>query len=1504
MIAVASTASNLSPQQRRALALAASRPNLRARAVFRVPAGVTSDAASSAVARLVRRHPELRLTVDPQDEGALVSGDLRLSVEPAPRSSDRLVGGPPSPEDGVASGASGTIYWLASGENHRSIAFDLPPFACDAAGLKRLVEELVEDLTGRDGLGRGPSYEELGAALSEMLDDPDAADGLGFWSGVDLQAISTARVPFVSDEPSVAFAPRTMMLALPEGLLSRLWRGAGLDPVDALLGCWAAFLGRMTDSKEIHFGLVASGRTLEGLETVVGPLARALPLVVSVDPATSASALARALGDRREAMEEHQEFFVWLPEPGETAEFQLLFDVVDRRLEVSGDGGAPSLVELRATIEPFALQLTAARLEKGWSIELSWDAAKIAMRDARRLAGCFETFLRSVAERPDSPLAEHSLLLPAERHRLVIEYNDTAASFDGEERIEERVRAAERRFPDRIAIVADGAHLSFAELAHRAGCVAGALRARDVSPDERVGLGIERSIELVVALLGILEAGASYLPLDLRYPAVRRAELLSDAGARLAIRSRRDPRLPGIDGVEEVEIESLLSEATPEPETTPGPDGLAYVIYTSGSTGRPKGVAVSHAAILNRLLWMQREYPLHAFDRVLQKTAVTFDASIWEIFCPLISGATVVMAEPEGHRDPAYLAKAIQELDVTVLQLVPSVLGPFLDALQSPATLSLRRLYCGGEALSADLAERVRGLPTRVELVNLYGPTEVSIDASSQRVDGPLETAIVPIGRAIARAQLYVLGRGFDLMPAGAIGELAVGGAGLARGYLGRPDLTAGRFVPSPFGVGSRLYLTGDLARLRADGRFEYLGRSDQQVKVRGVRIEPGEIETALRRTGVSDAVVVVRADAEGIDRLVAYYVPGERELDPAALRTALAGTLPEPMVPSAFMALGELPRLANGKIDRAGLPAIVQTARATQASSFVSPIEEIVAGIWRSVLGLEPIGRDDDFFELGGHSLLATQALSRLRTAFGIELPMRTLFEAPVVKDLARAIELEGAGARSAEPSIDRASRGGDLPLSFAQERLVFLDRLQPGSHAYNLGSALRFDGEVDLAALRFALDGLWRRHESLRTFFPRVRGEAVQRIAPPSTLPVSRFDLSALPIEKRDGTLLEVARRVTRGPFVLEAGPLFRAALVALGPGDLALLVSSHHAVTDAWSNGILMRELAELYTAHRAGRPPRLRELPIQYADFAVWQRAFLAGGSLEQQIAYWRGHLAGAPSALALPFDLPRAPVQSFRGATVSRSYDLELTSSLRRIAAREGSTLYMVLLGAFELLLWDLAGASDFVVGTSIANRNREGVEGLVGFFVNVLPLRAKVSGELTFRQLLGRVRNEALGGYANQDVPFGKLVEALRPGRDAARNPLFQVIFTYENAPTEGLEIGEVRIQPIALEVDTTILDLALVMWETSTGLSAVFRYCSDLLRPATTARWLDRFGRILALVAERPDTPVAEIKGEVGAAQRRERELREADLERAGIERLKIGRRSATAVRSGRRDS
>ena len=946
--------------------------------------------------------------------------------------------------------------------------------------------------------------------------------------------------------------------------------------------------------------------------------------------------------------------------------------------------------------------------------------------------------------------------------------------------------------------------------------------------------------------------------------------MVRDAAVAVLVAEERLARGVRPHGARELLLDAAAADVARESAADPGvPVGaqeLAYVVYTSGSTGTPKGVAVPHRAVV-RLARGGSWVRLDAGETVLQLAPVAFDASTFEIWGALLNGARLVVF-PAGTPSPAELGAELERTGVSTLWLTAGLFHQMVDA-QLDSLRGVRQLVAGGDSLSAAHVRRVVEGVAGCRVINGYGPTENTTFSTTYAVpDAGPPGAGVPIGRPVENSTAYVLDRWAAPVPAGVAGELYVGGDGVARGYLDRPAATAERFVPDPFSpeAGARLYRTGDRVRWTAAGVLEFLGRTDDQVKIRGFRVEPGEVGAALaRHPRVRDAVAVVRGDGAGERRLVAYAVAAE---DGAAaptggeLREWLRERLPEHLVPAVVAVAASLPLNANGKVDRDALPPV--EAPEGPAGGHVAPrtpVEEILAGIWADLLRLERVGADGDFFLLGGHSLLAMQAVTRVRDAFGAELPLRALFEAPTPAGLAPRVEA-ARGRESRVPPLRPIPRDGAerFPLSFAQQRLWLVQQMDPDGAAYNVPFALGLRGPLDPPALRRALGGVVRRHEVLRTTLREEDGELRQVVAAPAPVPLPVVDLGGVREEARAGELLRLAYEEAARPFDLARGPLLRASLVRRGPEDHVLLFDLHHVVCDGWSMQVLARELSALYDAHARGEEPRLPGLPVQYADFAAWQRRWLRGEALEEHFAYWRERLAGAPPLLDLPLDRPRPVVQGTGAASVGARVSPRALLALRQTARREGCTLFMTLLAAWQVLLARYAGQEDVVVGTPVAGRTRAEVEGLVGFFVNMLALRTDLSGDPAFPELLRRVRETSLGAFQHQDLPFERLVEELAVERGTGYAPLFQAAFALNPPGVEGLSFGRVEVEPLEVAPRIAKFDLEAALGDDGEWLSADFIFRTDLFERATVVRLAEHFGVLLEGIAADPSRAVSAL--------------------------------------------
>jgi amino acid adenylation domain-containing protein len=1102
---------------------------------------------------------------------------------------------------------------------------------------------------------------------------------------------------------------------------------------------------------------------------------------------------------------------------------------------------------------------------------IEYGVDRVSEADGRRIAVYYAQALRAMIGAPAASHDAGTLLPESECRQLVEEWNQTQREYARGQCVQELVEAQVMRTPKAAALVYEDRQLTYEDLNLRANHLAWRLKRLGAGPEVRVGICMERSLEMVVALLGVLKSGAAYVPLDPSYPADRLRVMIEDSALSIMIlhgpsKQIAQAKVPQVVDLSH-EWDRLTKESDRNPPVCGDPENLAYVIYTSGSTGKPKGVAVSHRAVCNQLCWMASAFHLSGADRFLHKASLSFDVSIEEILAPLAVGALVVAARAGGEQDVEYLANVIEKQGITCVDLPPSLLQPLVDHSSASTWKSVRLVTVGGDVLNPDSVKSLRRVFSG-DLLNLYGPTETTVQSTVADVAVDLaEPANIPIGRPIANTQVYVLDEHSEVAPMGVSGELYIGGAGLARGYLGRPELTAERFVPDRFSpiAGSRCYWTGDRAKWTAAGELEFLGRLDQQVKVRGFRIELREIEALLEtHPNVQEAVVVVQDIANAEKQLVGYVVARAAcDLCIGELREYLRGKLSAYMVPGVIVLLDKLPLNANGKVDRRKLPGPQEAgARLGLQSEYVAPrsaLEEIVCGIWGEVLRAEQVGVHDNFFELGGHSLSATQLVLRVRRSLQVDLPLRQLFEFPTVAGMAGAIAAGKRTGRYVLP-MEWASRPKLLPLSYAQRRLWFIDQLEPGSTAYNMSTAVPLKGELHEQALQRAVQTIVCRHEVLRTHFSLLEGEPVQVIEEDSHIQVVVVSLQGLEADEQVAAIRRSTVEEGATPFDLSNGPLLRVKVLKTAEQEHVLLLSMHHIVSDGWSIEIFLRELSALYGAYRKGEEIELDELPVHYADFALWQARFLEEGALEEQLSYWRKQLQGAAGILELRTDFRRPAVKGIEGGERRFVLGGDTLAALKKLSREAGATLFMTLLAGTQALLWRYTGQADISIGTPIAGRNHEGIEGLIGFFVNMLVIRTGVRGDEIFVDHLRRVREVALGAYEHQDVPFEKLVETMQPDRDPSRTQLFQVTFALENAGGRALELEGLKTGAATRGVTVSNYDLSVEAHEFEKGLVLLLRYDIRLFAPETIERMGSHLQELFERLAQNRAARIADL--------------------------------------------
>ncbi len=1307
--------------------------------------------------------------------------------------------------------------------------------------------------------------------------------------------------------PLQTFRGAARSMRLPGDALDRvkgLGRAHRATPFSTLLAFFAVLLHRYSGGEDLLVGSPTAGRGQPGLADLVGYLVN--PVVLRSDLSgrpTFDEVLARVRRTVARTFAHQDMPFPLLVEglqphrdPSRSPLFQVMFVLQGARLVGAGDFAAFALGEAGARMElaglavesralkhrtaQFDLELMAAEDGRGLGLVLLYNSDLFDAATADRALRRLSVLLRSGVEDPTRRIAELPLLDAVERHQLLCAWNDTETLFPQGLRFDELFAQQVERSPEAPAAACGERRVTYRELSLRAGRLARGLLAAGLRPEDLVVIWAERGIDFLVAMLGIFEAGCAYLPVDLRQPPERLARIIQGSGARLILAT--EALLPACAAALAPQasgppptilpVEQLLSGPGPaggrEPRAHPGQ--LAYVLFTSGSTGVPKGVMIEHSGMLNHLWAKVADLGLTAADRVAQTASPAFDISVWQFLAALLVGGSVEILPDEVVGDPALLLSRVEGLEITVLELVPALVRALLQeaaaAAPQPHLSALRWVVPTGEALPPDLCQQWLAHFPRVPLLNAYGPTECSDDVAHHALAAADAGMIrAAIGHPVANLRLHLLDRELGLQPAGVAGEICVGGAGVGRGYLGDAARTAAAFVPDPYGPdpGGRLYRTGDLGSRRPAGELDFLGRLDDQVKIRGFRVEPGEVESVLvEHLAVEQAVVLARPDRRGELRLVAYCAV-QQAVAAQDLRELLKQRLPDAMIPSAFVLLAALPLTANGKVDRRALPEPEWlTAEPGSASALPrDELEELLADVFAAVLDLVTVGSGDDFFALGGHSLLATQVMARLRRRLGIDLPLRLLFEEPTVSGLAgRVRALQLAGAPAPPPPLNRLPHGPDVPLSFGQQRLWFLHQLEPDSPVYNMPATVRLRGRLRVAALEASLGAIVDRHESLRTTFQEVAGSPFQQVTPAARVRLSVIDLGALPPELREGCARQLAAQESRRSFHLALWPLFRALLVRLSEQEHLLLVTLHHIVSDGWSQAILVREMSAFYDGFGRSVARALPELPIQYSDFAVWQRDWLKGEALDSQLAYWRRQMGGGSRPLELPLDRPRPPRRTYRGERRSFRLPAASAQALRRLCRGQESTLFMGLLALYAAGLYRSSGQDVIDVGSPIANRRWTEVEGLIGFFVNILVLRADLGGAPNLGGLIARLREVAMGAYAHQDVPFERLVEELQPERDLSRSPLFQAMLVLQNAPAERLELTDLALAVEELDNGTAKFELTLSLEETSAGLAGWIEHNTDLFDGATIERFAAHLQNLLAAAAERPEQPLRDL--------------------------------------------
>ncbi len=1468
----------------------------------RISGTLDEGALARGLQEVVRRHAALRTTIAAADGSPVqvVAHDLPLELErqdlrahperaaEARRRAAALVATPFDLERGPLLRAA--LLRLSGDEHVLAMAFH--HIICDGWSHAVVFRELGALYTayarGEEPALPAPAlqYPEF-ARLQRTALEPAALSAQRAWWRERL-AGSPAALELPTDRPGPpvltqhgATRRRTLAAGTTAGVRA-LARAAGATAFATLLAAYAALLSRYSGQETVLIGTTTSGRDGAELEGAVGFYANTVVLRAELggDP-TFAELVGRMRDVVRGAVAHQQVPFEWLVADLDVARdasrhpiFQVFFaQTPPARLALEG-------------AEPYPVSLPGARFEIVLSVEeddgltLVWEYSTDLFDEAtaERLDRHYLRLLEAAIAEPDVPIARLALMSEAEQRSVVLQ-SGARAPDQPLACLHELFCAQAARTPDAPAAVHEGVVLTYGLLDARANRLAHRLRALGVGRDTLVALCLERSLDVVVAVLGVLKAGGAYVPLDPEYPPERLGFVLEDTRSPVVItQARLLDRLAGRTAATRLclDADADAAELATQPVTAPEPitqqGDLAYVIYTSGSTGRPKGVQVEHRQVARLFSSTEAWFGFGASDTWSLLHSYAFDFSVWEMWGALLYGGKLVIPSHWTVRSPEALARLLAVERVTVLNATPSLFTGVMDELLSVADqLSVRVVVFGGEALRPAALARwfARFGDGGPALVNMYGITETTVHVTYQPVKaGALARGGSPIGVPLPDLELHLLDAAGAHVPTGVPGEIYVGGAGVARGYLNRPELTAERFVANPFGEG-RLYRSGDRARRLPDGGLDFLGRADEQVKVRGYRIELGEIESALlSHDAVSEAAVIALEVGEGDTRLAAYVVAarGGRAADlPATLQAHLEQQVPAHMVPASLVAVDALALTANGKLDRGALPPPVWEQEG-ESAAFVAPrsaTEEAVAEVWREVLGIERVGAQDSFFALGGHSLLAARIATKVRDRFVIELSVRTLFDHPTLAafaacvDAARGVQEPEAPAPAPAPGADPEHR---QPLAFGQQQLLFFDVLRPGTPVYNAALAVDVDGPVDLGALRRALDGVIERHEALRTVFAWEHDEPGQVVLARWAIELEVVDLGHLDGPARDAELHRLEREHARRPFDLARDLMLRATVFRLGPERHVLLLRPHHIAVDGWSVEILFSDLSELYAAERTGRAPALAPLEARYSDFARWQRERVSGARRDRDVAYWRRQLAGARDTPPLPADRPRPPEQTFEGRNLVVTLPPRLAQAVLDVARAQDATPYMVLLAAFATLLYRAGGHDDILVGTPSANRGSAEFEALVGYFTNTLVLRLRLGGNPGFAEMLDRVRATALEAFDHQELPFEQVVEAVGGRRDPGANPLFQVNFRARVGEAPELVLAGTTTSWIMADVGISRFDLALEVHVLQHGLVCGFEYNTDLFEAATIEALARDFEALLEHMATATDTRLLAI--------------------------------------------
>jgi amino acid adenylation domain-containing protein len=1234
-----------------------------------------------------------------------------------------------------------------------------------------------------------------------------------------------------------------------------------------LLAAFKVLLHHYSGQLDICVGTSIAGRQQQETEDLIGFFVNVLALRTHVDPALSFSAFIEKIRQTTLEAYEHQEVpfekvvdaVVKERDTSRSPLFQVLFVMLNTPLapETALGDLMLSRISHEQTSSKYDITFFVTENSKGLSGSVEYSTELFSEHTIAAMMAHFAEILYTVVQNPQQKLKDINLLSSTEQKTLLEVFNNTGADYPLDKTIVELFNQQALLTPNNIAVIFGDEELTYEELQQRSNALANYLIENGTSPGTNIGLLSYRGIEMIIGMFGILKAGCAYVPFNTEYPAERLGFIIADAGIRQIVYTSHELlQSIGLDSFDCIHVNDSIAASSQSPNISMPADSCAYIMFTSGTTGRPKGIAVSQRNII-KLVYDAGPISVKPTDRILQWSNYSFDGSTYDIYSSLLKGAAICMIKDNQAADVDALSKCILEQNITVCFITTALFNTFID-VHPEALKGLRKILFGGEMVSVSHVKKALSMLGQDKIVHVYGPTETTVYASSYAINHVPAGTSIPIGKPLSNTSFFVLNNDHQLVPVGVPGELFIGGAGVSLGYINNTALTAEKFIQNPFTKNSndRLYRSGDIVRWLLEGDIEYLGRIDDQVKIRGFRIELGEIESVLQGCDlVRHAAVIAKTDTEGTKRLVGYVV-ANGIFDKQAIQNYLSNKLPEYMVPALLVEMESLPLNTNGKIDRKALPD--PDTDTLSSNQFVAPgnnTEKILAGIWQDLLGLDEIGIHDNFFEIGGDSLLAIRVVSAIRKQLEIEMPIGYLFEHQTIASLAK--QAAALAGEAILPAIVTATRPEQIPLSFSQERLWFIDRLE-GTIQYHIPTVIRLKGELNSKALEHALQSVINRHEVLRTVFLEKDGEAYQSIKDKAAWPLPVID-GELYFDDREG-LQQLVQKIVLAPFDLSKDNMLRAALIQLQEQEHVLVVTLHHIASDGWSRSILVKEVVESYSAFNEERDAVLTPLPIQYADFAIWQRNYLQGTVLDKKMAWWQQQLQGI-EPLEMPTDFPRPAVQSSRGASMGFAFDRELSAALQQLSQQQGTTLFMTLLSALKVLLYRYTSQEDICVGTGIAGRQQQEVEGLIGFFINTLALRTSVNPDQNFNALLQQVRTTTLKAYDHQEVPFEKVVDAVIQKRDRSRNPLFQVMFVLQNTPdVPNLQLGKLQLNMEGVERTTAQFDLSFSITEFTEGLSGSLEYNTDLYTKETIERLLGHFHRLVITIINEPQKKISEL--------------------------------------------